>query len=433
MKRNYIIIVFATLLLAGCSLSKKSQIKKQLDFAENLHQNHVGFTLFDPSTKTFLIERNSDRYFTPASNTKIFTLYASLMMLGDQIPALKYVERGDSLIFWGTGDPSFLDSQFEYKSAAFEFLKSSDKELYFSSDNYTDQHFGPGWAWDDYQYSFSAEKSPFPIYGNTVLVGKESSSKKLMISVPYFKRYFYLNDSISHHGPITRKVVSNDVDYFPKKYSEKFVKKWPFKYSDLLLVNLLSDTLNTKVGLIEMPLPRNAKTLKGIPADSLYKKMMQQSDNFIAEQLLLVSSTAIGDSLKAQATIGHMQDQYLYDLPDEAVWVDGSGLSRYNLFTPRSLVRLWDKIHNEVEEERLFSLLAVGGESGTLKNNYAGNTPYIYAKTGTLSNNHNLSGFIKTKSGKTLIFSYMNNNHIVSSTQVKKEMERLLLSIHQKY
>jgi len=408
-------------------------IKKQINFSESNYQNHIGFSLYDLETKTYLFEYNGNRYFTPASNTKILTFYAGLMLLKDKTPAFQYVERGDSLIFWGTGDPSFLNSQFSFDSSAYSFLINSKKSLYFVADNFKDNHFGPGWAWDDYAYTFSSEKSPFPIYGNTVSVKKEQGSKTLEIDVPYFKRFFYLNDSSDHSTPIIRNEENNVIDYFPIESSKGFAKTWPFKYSNLLVSNLLADTLDTRVQLISYKKPKDVKTLYSIPTDSLYKRMMQDSDNFIAEQLMLVYSSQIGNVLNTQSVVDHMNDQYLFDLPDEIVWVDGSGLSRYNLVTPRSVIRMWEKIYSEVFQDRLFKLLAVGGVSGTLRNYYKAETPYIYGKTGTLSNNHNLSGFLLTKSGKVLIFSYMNNNHIVRASEVKKGMEQLLLSIHQKY
>ena len=83
--------------------------------------------------------------------------------------------------------------------------------------------------------------------------------------------------------------------------------------------------------------------------------------------------------------------------------------------------------------DRLFPLLATGGKSGTLKNYYKSVSPYIFGKTGTLSNNHCLSGYLITKKGKTFIFSYMNNNYVASEKEVRKQMEKLLKAIHDKY
>ena len=74
--------------------------------------------------------------------------------------------------------------------------------------------------------------------------------------------------------------------------------------------------------------------------------------------------------------------------------------------------------------ERLFHIFPAGGKSGTIEKWYGGKAePYVFAKTGTLSNKHCLSGYIKTESGRLLIFSFMHNNYVGSPEPVKKEME----------
>ena len=82
------------------------------------------------------------------------------------------------------------------------------------------------------------------------------------------------------------------------------------------------------------------------------------------------------------------------------------------------------------------TLLPIGGVDGTIKNWYAPDedeAPYVFAKTGTLSNNHSLSGFVKTKKGKLLTFSFMNNNYSGSSSEVKFEMEKVLRMVRDRY
>jgi len=170
-----------------------------------------------------------------------------------------------------------------------------------------------------------------------------------------------------------------------------------------------------------------------VPVDSLYKVMMQESDNFIAEQLLLMCSQALSDTLQPEIAIRYIKKNFLQDLKDEPRWVDGSGLSRYNLFTPRSVVHLWKKIYERVPRERLFSLLATGGKAGTIKNWYYGKEPYIFGKTGSLSNNHCLSGYLVTKKGKTLIFAFMNNNFTTPVNDIRRNMENILRSVYEKY
>lgn len=75
---------------------------------------------------------------------------------------------------------------------------------------------------------------------------------------------------------------------------------------------------------------------------------------------------------------------------------------------PRSVVKLLQKIKAEIPMEKIKAYFPAGGESGTIRNWYPadpGEPAYIYAKTGTLSMSSALSGYLITKSGKTLIFS----------------------------
>lgn len=398
---------------------------------EERFQDHTGFVLYDPEKGKTVFDFNGARYFTPASNTKIFTFYAGLTILGDSVPALEYVQRNDSLIFWGTGDPSFLYSQVYSDSAVYDFLSSADSELFFSATNFHTQHFGAGWAWDDYEAGFSPERSPFPIYGNVVSVAADH--QVLRIAPDYFATAFEVGDSETQTR-ISRRQHENVfiVHPSPNVSSVKEIKV-PFRADTATFLALLSDTLKRYVRQVDISLPANTKTIFSTHVDSLYRVMMQESDNFIAEQLLLMCSNVLADSLKPEIAIEFMKKHYLNDLPDTPVWVDGSGLSRYNLFTPRSIVRLWQKISEIVPRERLFSLLATGGLNGTIRNWYQSEAPYIFGKTGSLSNNHCLSGFLVTRKGKVLIFSFMNSNFTQSGTAIRRNMQGILERIHEHY
>lgn len=423
------------LILSGFfhSCSPRVAIQKELIASEKKLKNHTGFMLFDPVGEKTLLEHQADKYFTPASNTKIFTFYTALEILGDSIPALRYTIRNDSLIFQGLGDPSFLYSKVNGNDRVFKFLKDQPHKLFFSSSNFTADRFGPGWAWDDYNYSFSPERSPFPIFGNCMkLVVKEDND--FVTQPQYFSTYVVKGDTMSREARAEREVDSDRVTFFPgKKLTSLTEWEIPFRYSDDLLVDLLSDTLSRSVEVLEGNHMINSKTMYSVPADTLYKEMMQESDNLIAEQVLLMCAGVVSDTLKPEIAIRYMKKNFLYDLPDKVSWVDGSGLSRYNLVTPRSTVTLWRKIQAKIPNERLFKLLAAGGQSGTLTNWYKADPPFVYAKTGTLANNHNLSGFVATRRGKILIFSFMNNNFMTSANEVREVMQRILTTIRDRY
>lgn len=407
-------------------------LKKDLKNAESQFQDHIGFMVYDPEHDKTLVEYNASKYFIPASNTKIFSFFTGLKILGDSIPALKYIERGDSLIFWGTGDPSFLYAETPSSSNTYHFLASSNRTLFFSPVNFNTTHLGSGWAWSDYMYSYSVERSSLPLYGN-FLTATWNGSDSIQSAPKYFNQFISHSKSEQKRSEILRDIDSNDITF--SKGDSTYQRSWelPFRTTPQTIVQILTDTLHRPVQLIETPFDPSAKTIYSTPVDSLYRVMMQDSDNFIAEQLMLICSGQLNDTLSTDWMIEYMKKNHLLDLPDEPQWVDGSGLSRYNMFTPRTIIALWKKIYYLIEEERLFKLLAIGGEKGTIKDNYKGEVPYIFGKTGTLRNNHCLSGFIKTKKGNVLIFSFMNNHFTSPTNDIRELMEKVLLQVHDKY
>ncbi len=430
--RFFLLISF---FIASCASYKKSlkKIDKELE-TETFQHSFTGLAIYDPASRKYIYNKNEDKYFTPASNVKLLTFYAALKELGDSISGIRYLTIKDSLIFWGTGDPSFLNPELSNNSKVFNFLKNGDEDLYLAENIKAPVIFGPGWAWDDYNDSYAPERSSFPIYGNLVefYISEKDTIPK---SSPYnFQHNLKANQSIS--TSIKRDLDSNNFSYKASEFSTKNKVAIPFKTSSALTALLLSDTLKRPIKVIPYSknyAVENSKVIYSVAANSLYKRMLQESDNFIAEQLLLQISEKISATLNSNIAINYIQKTYFQDLPDEIKWVDGSGLSRYNLITPRTMIAVLERIFKEIPQEKLFSLLPSGGKTGNLKDFYINEQPYIFAKTGSLRNNHNLSGFLKTKSGKVLIFSFVNNNYVISSSEIKKSMEKILLEIHNNY
>jgi D-alanyl-D-alanine carboxypeptidase/D-alanyl-D-alanine-endopeptidase (penicillin-binding protein 4) len=140
--------------------------------------------------------------------------------------------------------------------------------------------------------------------------------------------------------------------------------------------------------------------------------------------------------LNTDSVINYSKAHYLTDLPDNPQWVDGSGLSRRNLFTPRTIISLLCKIRGEVKDENfLHSLMPAGGVAGTIRTAYKTDNgqPFVWAKTGSLSNNYNQSGYLVTRKGRHLAFSFMNNNFTRPAREVRDEMVRIMTYIHENY
>jgi len=381
-----------------------------------------------------LYEFDADKYFTPASNIKIVTLYTSLKILGDSIPALKYKIQGDSLLFWGTGDPALLHPNLP-ESRVVAFLKNRPEQLFYCPNNFMDERYGAGWAWDDYNYAYQVEKSALPIYGNTFKIEKKIG-EALTFKPEYFQKFFHDSLKNERSRPRFKRALTNNIIQLEGQISpiDSFKQTIPFKYSDSLVVQLLAAALEKEVHLIQQPSlsPRATTTIYSIDADSMYQEMMQESDNFLSEQLLLLASNEVFDTLNTRKIINYAKEQFLKESPDPLKWVDGSGLSRYNLLTPRSVVHVLEKIYTLISLERIKNIFPAGGQSGTIVDWYAGTPqPFVYAKTGTLSNRHCLSGYLLTKSGKVLLFSFMHNNYYGSSKPLKVEMDKVLRTLYE--
>ncbi len=408
-------------------------ITDQLDSSKVLSRHYFGFSLFDIDEQKYVYGRNEDKHFTPASNTKVFTLFTSLKLIGDSIPGIAYVERGDSLIFWGTGDPTFLHSRLG-NSKVLDFLRNSSKKLYLALQPNQEPYYRDGWSIEDYEFYYQPELSQFPIYGNVVQF-KEVDGK-LKLDPAYFEKYVKsLTDTITRYR-IHRPIDNNnfEINNFPLPL--KYVNEKPFKTSDSLLLSLLQDTLKREVILTRDSLPSQVNYVYSTSTKDVGREMMLPSDNFLAEQLNMVASFKQYNAFRTADLRKFMKENYYKYFQDSIELRDGSGLSSYNKVTPRNMVELLLLVQNEVRDEASkLKLFPAGGLEGTLKNVYP--TPegkaFVWAKTGTINSVHCQSGYILTKKNKRYAYSFLNNNFLGSAGPVRKEMVKIITYIYDNY
>ena len=428
-------------------------LRQQLDSSLTLRRQQVGVALADATTGQLLFGYNEAKYFTPASTMKLLSLTAGLTLLPDSLPSLRYFSRGDTLFFQGTGDPTFLHGDVPSRRA-YAFLASRPERVLAYCDIATVPAYGPGWTWDDFGYYFQPERTAFPVYGNTVrfyaaapqLVRPRPGAAAVALPqrvrvaprqfAPLTERAspeFRLSPDQDDEMHVYRAQLDNHFTF--RTSPKKWIDEVPYRTSRPLLLRLLGDTLRRAiVGTPWRPRPSldAVRTLHGLPADSLYRRMLRVSDNFLAEQLLLMTSSQVGyrDSLSSQRAIRHLLKTDLQNLPDRPDWVDGSGLSRLNLLTPRTLTALLVRLHQQVPEARLLSLLAAGGGQGTLRKRYFEPGPpkvtWFWGKTGTLTHVCNLTGFVRCKSGRLVAVTFFNNSIPGDDQATRNAMQRLL-------
>ena len=442
-------------ILSSCSLQKKigASAKENLLNTPELASAHIGISIYEPVTGKYWYNYQSDKFFTPASNTKIFSCYAGMKYLGDSLTGLTYTEDNNDIFIRPAGDPSLLHPDYK-NQPVINFLQQTNKNIYIINNNWQENAWGTGWSWDDYNDDYMAERSALPVYGNILKFVQTQTVEKMeelgnkpqttIYTEPEINWKLNFNsDTGSSNFFVKRKINENifTITEGKVKYKEVFI---PFVTNGILsALELLKDTIGKEIKIKDkLPILNHpsetagragqSHTIHTQPADSLFKPMMHRSDNFFAEQTLLMVSNQLLGTMNDEKIIDTLLKTDLKDLPQKPNWADGSGLSRFNLFTPQDFVWILNKMQHEFSWKRISTIFATGNE-GTLTNYYKTDSGFIYAKTGSLTGVVALSGYLTTKKNKALIFSVLVNNHQTTGRAVRRAVEKYLQEIREKY
>ena len=422
------IVAAIAMVLSACSVR---QAQKTLLNAEGVKGAHVGIAVYNDTKGQWLSKYQSDHYFTPASNIKILATYLGLQFLGDSLPGWKMAENADTLFLMPLGDPSFMHPEFRHQPVV-DRIKNTNKQVVVIG-NHQDQFevFGSGWSWADYAEDYQPERSRMPIYGNVVHFYQ--SNKKLEAIKPFFFFKDLVDLDKAEEKNWSRNRLGNHFFATNETNKSKYFQV-PFSQEDVPMVKaieLLSDTLGKKISfqknstLTSIPF----KTIKTVSTDSLLKIMMLRSDNFYADQIVLMASAQLFGKMDDAALIDSAKKLFFADLPQRMRWADGSGLSRYNLNTPENFIAILQQMQAKFGEARIKNIFEKGGE-GTIAAYYKNFPGTIYAKTGTLGGQVALSGFIYTPKQQKLYFSVLVANHMSpSSAQVRIAVETYLTKV----
>jgi serine-type D-Ala-D-Ala carboxypeptidase/endopeptidase (penicillin-binding protein 4) len=422
------IAIATIMILSACSVR---QAQKTLLSSEGVKGAHVGIAIYNDTKGQWLSKYQSDHYFTPASNTKILATYLGLQFLGDSLPGWKMAENADTLFLMPLGDPSFMHPEFKHQPVV-DIIKNTNKQVVIVGNN-QDQFeiFGSGWSWADYAEDYQPERSRMPIYGNVVHFYQ--SNKKLEAIKPFYFFKDVVDFGKAEEKNWSRSRTGNRFFTTNENNKSKYFQV-PFSQEDMPMVKaleLLNDTLGKKISFqTQSTLPANSyKTIKTVATDSLLKIMMLRSDNFYADQIVLMASEQLFGKMDDAALLDSTKKLFFADLPQKMRWVDGSGLSRYNLNTPENYIAILQQMHTKFGEARVKNIFEKGGE-GTISAYYKNFPGTMYAKTGTLGGQVALSGFIYTPKQQKLYFSVLVANHMSpSSTQVRRAVETYLTKV----
>jgi D-alanyl-D-alanine carboxypeptidase/D-alanyl-D-alanine-endopeptidase (penicillin-binding protein 4) len=286
---------------------------------------------------------------------------------------------------------------------------------------------GSGWAWDDTSFAFSAKKSSFPFHGNLIQIISSTETDSLKFSPQNFGQVISYTQNKEFY-----ELLNNEQVYRLSRRKADTLSL-PFTPSDSLFVRLLQSAIarpiykgtKQEISFVDYKTQTTTKT-------TLYKALLHDSDNLVAESLLLMLSGTSQWELNTQQGLVMLFKQNK-TLNQQFQQVDGSGLSRYNLATPRGILEVLSEIYEKIGSSNIKTLFPQANSAGTL-NDYAPNQAldFVYAKSGSLKNNHVLAGFIFSTSKKNYAFVISVNNYTGDKQAVQKAIGAQLSMIYNK-
>ena len=369
-----------------------------------------GVLIVNPRTGDTLYSRNAGKLFMPASNMKIITSAVALTLLGpDYTYKTTFLADGPvhdslldgNLLVIGRGDPTISDNMRGLATTVMDTLADSVRahgirqvtgSLARVGNAFPDSIHGYGWEWDDLGEYYGA--------GVDELIFNEGMAPTTLRPPPDTVR-----DSL-YSGP-----AKDPATGYLNAFNDALVRK----------------QITVEAGVLDSILPTPIKmdtlfTFVSLPMRNILPALMKPSQNQIAEILLKTIGLERGGVGTADSARKIVSEQLLLwgVQPDGFVIRDGSGLSRHDLASPETLVRVLDRIQQDTAFAVFYNAMPIAGVDGTLKDRMKG-TPAegnVHAKTGSLDQARSLSGYVTTADGERLIFSILANNWTTSSSQV---------------
>lgn len=416
-----------------------------------------------------------DQRFIPASNTKMFTTataYADLPVLDRAAQGTGVrLDQGD-VILEGRGDARLSSAEdcatdcLQTLADAIAAKTRHVRNIVGDDSWFPDERWGPGMSWNNIQSRYGTGISALTLDDNemsaTVTPGAIGARPAIKAST-----YYEIDNRVTTvpgkgeaivtdrapYGRVIRLTGTIGADAQPATLH--FSIDDPAHYAAWRLRDLLVARGVKVTGTVtarHRPLapaddpairkgapaarPPASDMLAQLPAPPLADDMRiinKQSQNLHADLMLRRVSRASGSGSIAdgQAALHRLMAQT--GLPESSYsFADGSGMSSYNRITPRAAVTLLTWIARQPWGMAWRETLPIAGQDGTLRNRFKGTLleGRLFAKTGSLNAARALSGYLVTKSGRTLVFSALANDMPDGTdAQASATVERTLVAI----
>lgn len=478
LNKHYLLIIFFAALtqfafaqenaksdtVAKYSHATIAEFREQLDdiFNDpNFSSAQWGVVIQSLANGEYFYKRNEDKIFIPASDLKLITSAAALVNLGfDYRFKTEIYRRGKvdgsilkgDLIIKGFGDPTISGRLYDGEmTQIFEDWADSllelgideiDGNIIGDGSAFDNVNLGEGWAWDQESDWFAAPTGALSLNENCVdiLIKPSNKGQKATLSVQPPTNYVTLinrvytvpadsvtdinvyrergTNIITVTGTVREKsdtlryysTINSPTQFFVVVLKDVLQKKGIVVKGFGTDVNDLTDQLDyTKANLLF--------THKSVTLSLILNIMNKNSYNFYAEQLLKTlgyEKEKYGSVANGLKVVKNFLSTTGINTEGVSI-VDGSGLSRLNLVSPRQFISLLSYMYKHNLFKYFYNSLSVAGRDGTLAERFQKTRveDNLHAKTGMLEGVRSLSGYIYTGDKEPVAISLVVNNVIV--------------------
>ena len=415
--------------------------------------------------------RNDERLFTPASNMKLFSTGVGLELLGadyrwrtsvyaSSTPDATGTLNGD-LVLYGRGAPDLVAGASANDNNSLARLANDlyDRGVRHIKGNvvgdesyFRGETTGDGWQWNDVQWYFGAEASALSVNDNEValnILPPDKAGTPPVVRANDLNGYLTIENRMVVVGSAERLTVG-----IQRGLSDNIVRVWgtfpsgskgfgarlsvykPALWAARIFLEKLkahgitveggADSRNARQAPAERFDPSRSIELAFVsskPLGEIIKDTNKHSVNLYAELILRTLGRERLALLPAMEPGGRERGDDETGLAVIKLWMnragvstnglamhDGSGLSRLNLVTPRSLSELLAAISKTGVGPTFRESLPLSGRDGTLGHRLKDFPEKVAAKTGYLTYDTSLSGYVTTAESGVFAFSIICND-----------------------
>jgi serine-type D-Ala-D-Ala carboxypeptidase/endopeptidase (penicillin-binding protein 4) len=427
-----------------------------------------GILIQNLDSQETLYSLDAQKYFLPASNVKLLTTAAVLLRFGSQfrirtsVYGAGSISNLETLRVVGKGDPSLTTQQLKDLVRQLKDRGVRQISKVIVEDSYFKQTgINYSWEWEDIFFSYGTSINSLILNENAVTLTTIPRLNEQPLKIEWSDTIAARQWQINNQTRTAPKETLNDVevrglfgtpnleiegemavDNEPETWDLAIIDPSQY-FLESLLQMLANEEIEVEQGLVTKQL-RSAQRQSRSQTDSSEKELAfveseplailiqttnQESNNLYAESLLQILGSESENSTGVEAV-----QQQLTKLgvdPDSYVLVDGSGLSRHNLVSPDAIAQTLRLMAQSPHAKVYRDSLAVAGVSGTLENRFKDTLveENLQAKTGTLSGNVSLSGYLTLKGSQPLILSIMVNQSNRTVSELRDAIDEIVLTL----